>query len=151
MSSVQSLAASHSQLLQGDGTETIFLDDAAGGSGRFRGEEFSDVPPLAIVSSRTKSSLSLVRLANPGVAVVHYRYEDTSLSKLLQLVGETLKGRRALGIALVVHGQPGSFKMCSAAPVSVFHSTKIHCLLSYSALLLLLLLLLFIACYTSSC
>ena len=94
------------------------MEDVDGGDGgRSRGEEFSDVPPLAIVSSRTKSSLTLVRLANPGVAVVHYRYEDTTLSKLLQLVGDTLKGRRALGIALVVHGQAGSFKLCSAAPV----------------------------------
>lgn len=111
------MVASHSQLLQGDRTDTMLLEDVDGDSGRTRGEEFSDVPPLAIVSSRTKSSLALVRLANPGVAVVHYRYEDTTLSRLLQLVGDTLKGRRALGIALVVHGQPGSFKLCSAAPV----------------------------------
>ena len=117
MASFLSLAASHSQLLQNDRTDTMLLEDVDGDSGRTRGEEFSDVPPLAIVSSRTKSSMALVRLANPGVAVVHYRYEDTTLSRLLQLVGDTLKGRRALGIALVVHGQPGSFKLCSAAPV----------------------------------
>ena len=60
-----------------------------------------------------KSSASLVGCVNPGVAVVKYPYESTSLAKLLQLVAATLKGRLALSIALLVHGQPGYFKICS--------------------------------------
>lgn len=75
------------------------------------GEQLSFVPPLAIISTRVKRSLSLARLANPGVAVVHYDYQATSLARLLQLVGDTLKARKALSIAMVVNGQPGSFQL----------------------------------------
>ena len=74
-------------------------------------DQLSFVPPLAIISSRVKRSLSLSRLANPGVAVVHYDYQTTSLARLLQLVGDTLKARKALSIAMVVNGQPGSFQL----------------------------------------
>ena len=63
--------------------------------------------------SRAKSAVSLVTCVNPGVAVVKYSYEATTLTRLLQLVGATLKGRQALSIAMVVHGQPGYFKICS--------------------------------------
>ena len=70
-------------------------------------------PPLVIISSRVKSATTLANCVNPGVAVVKYSYEATSLAKLLQQVGEKLKGRRALSVALLMHGQPGYFKICS--------------------------------------
>ena len=72
---------------------------------------------------RVKSSVSLVSCVNPGVAVVKYAYESTTLAKLLQLVAATLKGRLALSIALLVHGQPGYFKMC-AQKASVCHTFR---------------------------
>lgn len=70
-------------------------------------------PPLVIISSRVKSHGTLVHCVNPGVAVVKYTYETTSLTVLLRTIGNTLKGRQALSIALLVHGQPGYFKICS--------------------------------------
>ena len=68
-------------------------------------------PPLAILSSRAKSASSLVKIANPGVAVVYYKYETTSLDELLQSIAKKLNGRRALSIALLFHGHPGFFKI----------------------------------------
>lgn len=68
-------------------------------------------PPLAILSSRAKSASSLVKIANPGVAVVYYKYETTSLDELLQSVVKKLNGRRDLSIALLFHGHPGFFKI----------------------------------------
>ena len=73
--------------------------------------QLSNVPPLVIVSNRVKQYSSLAKLANPGVAVVLFDYEGTSLTRLLQLVGERLKGRKALCVALVVHGEPGLIKL----------------------------------------
>lgn len=71
------------------------------------------LPPLVVVSSRMKSSGTLMNCVNPGVEVVKYSYEATSLAKLLQMIGAKLKGRQALSIAFLVHGQPGCFKICS--------------------------------------
>ena len=71
------------------------------------------LPPLVVVSSRVKSPGTLTNCVNPGVEVVKYSYETTSLAKLLQMIGAKLKGRQALSIAFLVHGQPGCFKMCS--------------------------------------
>lgn len=71
------------------------------------------LPPLVVVSSRMKSSGTLMNCVNPGVEVVKYSYEVTSLAKLLQMIGAKLKGRQALSIAFLVHGQPGCFKICS--------------------------------------
>lgn len=98
--------------------------DVANGGGTVEGEEqLSFVPPLAIISKRVKRSLSLARLANPGVAVVHYDYQTTSLARLLQLVGDTLKARKALSIAMVVSGQPGSFQLTQQ---------QVHSILTYA-------------------
>ena len=91
---------------------SLTAGDYGDGGGSVEAEDqLSFVPPLAIISSRVKRSLSLSRLANPGVAVVHYDYQTTSLARLLQLVGDTLKARKALSIAMVVNGQPGSFQL----------------------------------------
>ncbi|XP_065886059.1 serine/threonine-protein kinase Nek8-like, partial [Dysidea avara] len=68
-------------------------------------------PPLAILSSRAKSASSLVKIANPGVAVVYYKYESATLDELLKSVRKKLNGRRALSIALLFHGHPGFFKI----------------------------------------
>lgn len=94
--------------LSGDGadSEGSTLEDLA--------KEFTDLgpsPPLAILSSRAKSASSLMKIANPGVAVVYYKYESTSLDELLQSVAKKLNGRRALSIALLFHGHPGFFKI----------------------------------------
>ena len=70
-------------------------------------------PPLVVLSSRVKSPGALVQCVNPGVEVVKYTYESTSLGKLLQMIAATLKGRQALSIAFLMHGQPGYFKICS--------------------------------------
>ena len=71
------------------------------------------LPPLVVISSRIKSPDTLVSSVNPGVEVVKYSYETTSLSKLFQTISAKLKGRQALCIAFLVHGQPGCFKICS--------------------------------------
>lgn len=70
-------------------------------------------PPLAIISSRVKSAGALVSCANYETATVKYSYETTSLGRLLKMVGEKMKGRKALSVALLVHGSPGCFKLCS--------------------------------------
>ena len=90
---------------------SLILEDSIDYGDGPRVEQLSSVPPLIIMSSRVKRSSTLEALANPGVAVVRYDYEATSLTELLRLVGDRLKGRRALSIALVVHGQPGQFKL----------------------------------------
>ncbi len=70
-------------------------------------------PPLVIISSRVKYPGTLTNCSNPEVAVVRYTYESTTLAKLLQMVAAKMRGRQALSIALVVHGEPGLFKLCS--------------------------------------
>lgn len=70
-------------------------------------------PPLVVISSRMKSPDTLVSCVSTGVESVKYSYETTSLSKLFQTIGTKLKGRQALSIAFLVHGQPGCFKICS--------------------------------------
>lgn len=86
---------------------------------------YSDVPspPLAVISSRVKSGAALESCANLETVTVRYSYETSTLSSLLKMVGERLKGRKALSVVLVVHGSPGCFKLCS---------TKVHTYSSYS-------------------
>ena len=72
-----------------------------------------DKPPLILISSRVKSSGTLAACVNTGVVVVRYTYESTTLAKLLQLVASKMKGRHALSIAFLMHGNPGSLKICS--------------------------------------
>ena len=72
-----------------------------------------DKPPLILISSRVKSSGTLSGCVNTGVVVVRYNYESTTLAKLLQLVGSKMKGRHALSIAFLMHGNPASLKICS--------------------------------------
>ena len=52
-----------------------------------------------------------MRLANPGVAVVYYKYEETTLKQLLSKVGKELDGEKAMCIALMMHGQSCYFKV----------------------------------------
>lgn len=72
-------------------------------------------PPLVLISSRVKGASSLERCvdAAAGAKVVKYPYDQTTLPKMRQMVAATLKGRLALSIALIVHGQPGFFKLCA--------------------------------------
>ena len=105
------LSTSQSGSIMGSGEDSLHLDDLGEQTDGPEGQQLSNVPPLVVVSSRVKHYASLVRLANPGVAVVHYNYETTSLGRLLVLIGDTMKSRQALSIALVVHGQPGNFKI----------------------------------------
>lgn len=70
-------------------------------------------PPLAVISTRVKSAATLEICANYETATVRYAYDTSTLSQLLKSIGERLRGRRALSIALVVHGSPGCFKLCS--------------------------------------
>lgn len=107
MASLSSLNASNSSFFQEftDG-ETLHHSEE-----ETDGDQLSNVPPLVIVSNRVKYHSSLVKLANPGVAVVVYNYESTSLSHILKMIGAKLKARKALCIAFVVHGDPGIFKL----------------------------------------
>jgi len=73
--------------------------------------DLGPLPPLAILSSRAKSASLLVKITNPGVAVVYYKYESATLDELIKSVGKKLNGRRALSIALLFHGHPGFFKI----------------------------------------
>ena len=84
---------------------------SSGGSDRLDSEVPS--PPLAVISTRVKSAGTLESCANFGTATVKYAYETTTLSRLLKAIGERLRGRKALSIALVVHGSPGCFKLCA--------------------------------------
>lgn len=72
-----------------------------------------DTPPLVLISSRVKSPKALSGCVNTGVVVVRYTYESTSLAKLLQLIGSKMKGRHALSIAFLMHGNPSCLKVCS--------------------------------------
>ena len=72
-----------------------------------------DKPPLILISSRVKSSGTLAACVSTGVVVVRYTYESTTLAKLLQLVASKMKGRHALSIAFLMHGNSGSLKICS--------------------------------------
>ena len=72
-----------------------------------------DTPPLVLLSSRVKSSGTLSICVNTGVVVVRYNYESTTLTKLLQLVASKMKGRHALSIAFLMHGNSSSLKICS--------------------------------------
>ena len=72
-----------------------------------------DTPPLVLISSRVKSPKALSGCVNTGVAVVRYTYESTTLAKLLQLVGSKMKGRYALSIAFLMHGNSSCLKICS--------------------------------------
>ena len=46
-----------------------------------------------------------------GIVVVYYKYETITLGGLLAEVGKSLKGGRALSIALLMHGHTGYFKI----------------------------------------
>ena len=87
----------------------------ASSSGSDRLDAAAEVPspPLALISSRVKSASALESCANFETETVRYAYETTSPSRLLRAVGEKLRGRKALSVALVVHGSPGCFKLCS--------------------------------------
>ena len=85
---------------------------SSGGSGHNLEHEFP-TPPLAIISTRIKSASALAACAHYETATVKYPYETTNLGRLLKMVGECLKGRKALSIAFIVHGSPGCFKLCS--------------------------------------
>ena len=93
---------------------------SSGGSERL----YTDVPspPLAVISTRVKSAGALENCANLETAKVRYSYETTTLSSLLKSIGEQLKGRKALSVALVVHGSPGCFKLCSQKVQIMLHS-----------------------------
>lgn len=99
----------------GEMSESLKLTNVSEFSMDSGGSEILELstPPLVIISSRVKSHGTLASSANPEVAVVRYSYEATSLAKLLQMVAATMRGRQALSIALVVHGQAGLFKICS--------------------------------------
>ena len=84
---------------------------SSGGSERLDTEVPS--PPLAVISTRVKSAAALENCANFETATVKYAYDTTTLSRLLKSIGERLRGRKALSVALVVHGSPGCFKLCS--------------------------------------
>ena len=84
---------------------------SSGGSDRSDTEVPS--PPLAVISTRVKSAGTLESCANFETATVKYAYETTTLSRLLKSIGERLRARKALSIALVVHGSPGCFKLCA--------------------------------------
>ena len=72
-----------------------------------------DTPPLVLISSRVKSSGALSTCVNTGVVVVRYTYDSTTPAKLLQLVASKMKGRHALSIAFLMHGNSCSLKVCS--------------------------------------
>lgn len=74
-------------------------------------DQHSSLPPLVIISTRVKQYGSLLKLTNPGVIVLVYDYDTTDVQTLLKMVSDKLKGRKALSIAFVVHGQPGGFKL----------------------------------------
>jgi NIMA (never in mitosis gene a)-related kinase len=108
MASVVSLSTISSTATPDKEEDTLLMQDI---TEETDGDQLSSVPPLVIISTRVKQYSGLVRLANPGVALVVYDYDATTLSRLLQLIGDKLKGRKALSIAMVVHGQPGHFKI----------------------------------------
>ena len=76
-------------------------------------EQLSSLPPLVLISSMVKRFMSLVKLANVGVAVIYYNYQSTTLSRMLQYIRDRLRGRKAYSICFVAHGRPGNFKLVS--------------------------------------
>ena len=78
-----------------------------------QGHQLSSLPPLVLISSMVKGFTSLTKLANPGVAVIDYNYQSTSLNRILQYIGDVLHDRKAYSICFVVHGLPGNFKLVS--------------------------------------
>ena len=96
---------------------------SSGGSDRLDATEVPS-PPLALISSRVKSAGAVETCANFETATVRYAYENTSPSRLLRAVGERLRGRKALSVALVVHGSPGCFKLCSQKVSIVFANAR---------------------------
>ena len=73
----------------------------------------------------------LASCINAGVVVVRYVYENTSLTGILQMVRQKLRGRLALSIALLVNGKPGSIKICSQKVQTgcIYTRTKMLCIL----------------------
>ena len=67
--------------------------------------------PLVVLSSRFKHASSLSSITNPGVAMVYYKYESTSLEALLDRIRKELDGRKAMAIAFLMYGQPGYVKI----------------------------------------
>ena len=95
-----------------EGNSSLSLSrDSASAQHEMQEEEESSLPPLVIISSRVKQYSSLGKIINPGVVTIAYNYDNTDLHNLLKLIGDKLKGRKALSIALVVHGQSGGFKL----------------------------------------
>lgn len=85
-----------------------------GGNERHVSEQLSSRPPLVLISSTVKKFKALVKLANPGVAVIHYNFHTTTLDRLLQYIGDRLMGRKACSICFVTQGRnPGNFKLIS--------------------------------------
>ena len=67
--------------------------------------------PLVVLSSRFKHANSLRSIANPGVAMVYYKYESTSLDALLDRIDKELNGVKAMSVALLMYGQAGYLKI----------------------------------------
>lgn len=95
-----------------EGNSSLSLSrDSASAQHEMQEEEESSLPPLVIISNRVKQYSSLGKIINPGVVTIAYNYDNSDLHILLKLIGDKLKGRKALSIALVVHGQTGGFKL----------------------------------------
>ena len=95
-----------------EGNSSLSLSrDSTSAQHEMQEEEESSLPPLVIISSRVKQYSSLGKIINPGVVTIAYNYDKADLHDLLKLIGDKLKGRKALSIALVVHGQSGGFKL----------------------------------------
>lgn len=95
-----------------EGNSSLSLSrDSASAQHEMQEEEESSLPPLVIISNRVKQYSSLGKIINPGVVTIAYNYDNSDLHILLKLIGDKLKGRKALSIALVVHGQSGGFKL----------------------------------------
>jgi NIMA (never in mitosis gene a)-related kinase len=75
--------------------------------------------PLVVLSSRFKHASSLSSITNPGVAMVYYKYESTSLEALLDRIRKELDGRKAMAIAFLMYGQPGYVKINKQKSVTV--------------------------------
>ncbi len=97
----------------GEDLDTLPPIEDVDGEGRQAGEQLSSLPPLVLISSMVKRFMSLVKLANPGVAVIHYNYQSTTLNRILHYIKDRLRGRKAYSICFVAHGRPGNFKLIS--------------------------------------
>lgn len=83
-----------------------------GGNERLVNEQLSSLPPLVLISSTVKRYKELVRLANPGVATIHYNHQTTTLTRLLQYIRDRLSKRKAYSICFVTQSRnPGTFKL----------------------------------------